>query len=73
MKELKQLGKNAMILTATGVGLGIGASMISDAGGDTSAIKAVSRGLPILGSLAVGSAVIGSLSELNKSMSKRRY
>ena len=66
MKALKQFGKDAMVLTATGIGLGVGASAISDAGGDASVVSALAKGMKPMGSIVAGGAVLGSLSELSK-------
>ena len=42
-KRIKAFGKDAMILTGTGIGLGVGGSLIGSVGGNVGAIGVLSR------------------------------
>jgi len=66
MKELKKLGKSTLELTKVGVGLGIGASIISGAGGDASGLQALAKGTKPIGSLIVADTLMSSIGKMKK-------
>jgi hypothetical protein len=73
-KRLKSFGKDAMVLTATGVGLGVGASVVGSAGGNVAAIGTLSKGMTPIASLTVAKHTIGILGDVNKDIKKKmRY
>lgn len=71
-KKLKRYGKDAMLLTGTGVTLGVGSQVVTAAGGNAGGVAAMSGYMPMMGTVVGGSHAIGLMRGGEFEMAKRR-
>lgn len=67
MNNLHTFQKKAGTIVATGIGLSVGAGVVSELGGNAAPINTLAKGLSPISSLVVADAVLSSLPK------KRRY
>ena len=71
---MKKLQKDTMDMVMTGATMGIGAKVVTGAGGDASGISAMSSQMGTVGMIAGSGAVMrGAQSMLPKDMRKKKY
>lgn len=69
-KHVKEYAKNSLLIGATGIGIGLGTSIVSDAGGDTAALGKLGKGLGPIASLTTLKTSTDILGEIKF---KKRY
>lgn len=69
--RIKSYGKDAMGITVTGIGLGVGASVLGGVGGNVGAVSKLSAGLSPIASLTTAKHTIGILGDINKDVKKK--
>lgn len=70
---MKKYGKDSVSIVKTGVILGVGAGVVTSAGGNAGGVGAMAGMMPVVGSVTGGGMVLGALSELSPKKKKRKY
>ena len=65
-KTMKGMMKDSMMLTGTGVSMGVGATVIHGAGGDASVMTSLSRFQPVTGTIVGGGHALKLLKGMGK-------
>ena len=71
-KRMKKYGKDSVSIVKTGVILGVGAGVVTSAGGNAGGVGAMAGMMPVVGSVTGGGMVLGALSELSPKKKKRK-
>ena len=71
-KVIKRYGKDALSMTKTSIMLGVGAGVVTSAGGNAGGLNAMAGMMPAAGSALGGGMVIQSLKMLD-TKKKRKY
>lgn len=66
---MKKTKKRAMDIVTTSATLGLGAQVVTQAGGNAAGLQTMSRYMPTMGSMAGASGALGMLGQIGK---KRR-
>lgn len=69
-KKGKQVQKDVIDLTKTGVTLGVGSQVLVGVGGSAAPLQYVSRFMPTMGTIVGGKAVINTLKEIEPEKKK---